>query len=430
VLKVHVVHLGGHGYYLEGREHGTELEWPGRWVGTAAPDLGLGGAVERGTFDGVMAGTDPRSGEVLRSGRGPRSVSAFDLTFCAPKSVSLLHALAPAEIAEAAGDAHRRAVADAGGYLSRQGVGVRRSQGGSVGLLATTGMVAGEFRHRVSRALDPHLHTHLVAANLARGPDGRWSSLDGRRLFAHLRSAGGVYHARLRLELTERLGAAWEVRPSGLGDVVGVEPALRRLFSQRTAAIDEFVATRRLGGRVRTAGAALATRPDKELHHDLASLTAGWRQRADDVGLDLGGLSRVVGRARWAVDHPDPGRPDRDRLAARLSGADRPGTSLARRDLVAAVSATTLAGAEARTVEAVVDRLTAGVAPDRSLTRASEPRWRPGDLAARVRDRGDEVVPEVARSPSPDRRPTPPGRHPGREVGDGRRRGLGRGLGR
>jgi len=428
VLKVHVVHEGGHGYYLEGREQGTELEEPGRWAGPASAGLGLAGTVERPAFERVMGGADPRSGEPYRAGRGSRGVAAYDLTFCAPKSVSLLHALAPREIAEATGEGHHRAVADAAAYLSRQGVGVRRVAGGSLSLLPSTGMVAGEFRHRVSRALDPHLHTHLVAANLACGPDGTWSALDSRRLFAHLRAAGGVYHSRLRLELSDRLGAAWEVRPSGLGDVVGVDPALRRLFSQRTAAIDEYVATRR-GGRPDRV--SVATRPDKELQRPLASLTASWRQRADDLGFDLGELSRVVGRHRSAPDRAVAGRPDPDRLADRLAGA-RPGAVLARRDLVAAVTAASVAGAEGPVVEAVVDRIAAGVAPDGSLARAREPRWRAGEVERLARRDGPSLVAGLGGPEDRSRgRPSPGGllaaaRAVGRERGRGRHDGLGR----
>ncbi len=101
--------------------------------------------------------------------------------------------------------------------------------------LDATGLAAGAFLHRTSRALDPHLHTHVVVANVAQGVDGAWSSLDSRRLFHHGPAAQAVYHARLREELTERLGVAWQLRPSGMADVVGVDPTLCRLFSGRTA---------------------------------------------------------------------------------------------------------------------------------------------------------------------------------------------------
>jgi conjugative relaxase-like TrwC/TraI family protein len=76
---------------------------------------------------------------------------------------------------------------------------VRRGQGGVV-VEEATGLPAAGFRHRTSRAGDPQLHTHLLVANLGRGSDGRWSALDGRRLYAHARTASFVYQAVLRAE--------------------------------------------------------------------------------------------------------------------------------------------------------------------------------------------------------------------------------------
>ncbi|HXQ58451.1 MAG TPA: relaxase domain-containing protein, partial [Acidimicrobiales bacterium] len=50
-------------------------------------------------------------------------------------------------------------------------------------------------------SLSPHLHTHVVVANLGRGPEGRWSALDGRGLYAHASATDALYHAHLRYEL-------------------------------------------------------------------------------------------------------------------------------------------------------------------------------------------------------------------------------------
>ena len=246
VLKIHVVHEGSHDYYVQGlvpgRAEGTLVagEEPGIWSGSAASTLGLVGQVEAEPFAEVMEGHDPCSGRPLRARAGARSVAAYDLSFCAPKSVSILHLLASRELAAEAGAGHRAAVADAAGYLERSALAVRRRSQGRTDLLPVTGGVAGGFLHRTSRALDPHLHTHLVMANVAQGVDGVWSALDSRRLHGHLEAAQGIYHARLRLELTTRLGASWEVGPTGLGDVVGVPSELRHLFSQRSADMARF----------------------------------------------------------------------------------------------------------------------------------------------------------------------------------------------
>jgi conjugative relaxase-like TrwC/TraI family protein len=398
VLRIHVVPEGGHHYYVNdlvpGRAEGGLVagEDPGTWVGSGAAALGLRGPVEGGDFAEVLNGRDPVSGSGLRTRRGDRSVAGYDLTFGAPKSVSVLHLLAPREIATEVGTGHRAAVEEAAGYLGRAAVGVRRSHRGEVALLPSTGAVAGQFLHRTSRTLDPHLHTHLVAANVAQGVDGHWSAVDSRKIFAHLRAAQGIYHARLRLELSRRLGATWDVPRSGLGDVVGVDATLRRLFSQRAAAMDEYrMRQGRSAASTRSDGAYHATRPDKDRRRTGPSLRAEWKQRASDFGVDLGDLTRVVG-TRLESRHEST--IDVERMQAHLAGLALDHRTLARRDLVAEVAAASTVGATARTVESVAGHLAeeAGapaVAEVRggaawSERNPSEPRWRAVDVARAV----------------------------------------------
>ncbi|HLH27861.1 MAG TPA: MobF family relaxase, partial [Acidimicrobiales bacterium] len=254
MLRIHLLRPGGQDYYVDqlvpGRPEGTGLvgERPGAWQGRAAAELHLSGIVGARELGELLSGRDPANGRQLRAGRRD-ATAGFDLTFCAPKSVSLLGMLAPREIAHEVVAGHEAAVDDATGFLDRAAIGVRRARGGEQLRLGATGAAAGAFLHRTSRALDPHLHTHLVVANVAHGVDGDWSSLDSRRLFRHSSAIRAVYHARLRAELTARLGVAWDVRPSGMGDVVGVDPVLRGLFSGRSADIAEHLHGRRLSSR-------------------------------------------------------------------------------------------------------------------------------------------------------------------------------------
>jgi conjugative relaxase-like TrwC/TraI family protein len=396
VLKIHVVREGGHDYYVHdlvpGRAEDSLVvgEEPGAWVGEGAGALGLSGRVGSPEFAELLAGRDPSSGRALRASSGTRSVAGFDLTFAAPKSVSLLHLLAPREIAEAAGAGHQQAVADALGYLGREGVGARRQHHGQVSYLGTTGPVAGQFLHRTSRALDPHLHTHVVVANVAEGVDGRWSSVDSRRLHSHLGAAQALYHVRLRGELGERMGAAWSLRPSGVGDVVGVDPGLCRLFSTRTASMDEYRQQRGLSrsGSASSTAAFHADRPDKDRDVTVDHLMSEWRTRAADLGIDLGDLTRSVGAHRRQDDLVV----DRDRFSRRLLGLTLESRPVGRCHLVAALAASMKGGASVHQVEGAVTVLieACGV-PTRSVGEADglrgdfDGRWDPAHVV-RVMD--------------------------------------------
>lgn len=138
--------------------------------------------------------------------------AGLDLTFSAPKSVSLLAAFATGAVAEQVLAAHDAAVTEAVGWLEPRVARAARGHHGdgqTVARVRTDGLVGVAFAHEVSRALDPQLHTHVVLANLARAGDGRWSALDTKAAYRHSRTAGHLYQAVLRAELTARLGVAW-----------------------------------------------------------------------------------------------------------------------------------------------------------------------------------------------------------------------------
>ncbi len=364
-------------YYVRdlvpGRAEGTGVagESQGVWTGRGSTVLGVNGTVDPGVFSTVFAGRDPVADRPLRTGRGPRDVAGVDLVFGAPKSVSLLHLLGPGELAEEAGAAHEAAVADAVGYLERLALGVRRTRGGVTRHLPATGVVATAFVHRTSRALDPHVHTHLMTANVAQGVDGTWSAVDTRRLFLHRRPLEAVYGASLRRQLSDRLGVAWERGRSGRWDVVGVDPVLERMFSQRTASIDEH-AFRASGGRGSPGQRRVAfhaERPAKGAGPTVEDLRNAWRRRVYDHHLDPADLVRVVGRARTA-----PARPpvDRDELSARLEAHAGRRPVLGPRELLAAVADSSPAGLDVDELGAVVDAL--GRSADPTVGEAS-PMW-------------------------------------------------------
>jgi len=171
---------GAEDYYVGGREAA------GRWLGRGAPLLALHGVVDGDRLTAILAGMNPASGMQLRR-RG--SVAGFDVTFSAPKSVSVLFGIGDTRIQSAIRDAHEQAVIAAFGYFEGALSVTRRGAGGHT-RIAGSGLTAAAFLHRTSRAGDPQLHTHVLVANLIQGSDGQWSAVDGRLVYAHARTAG------------------------------------------------------------------------------------------------------------------------------------------------------------------------------------------------------------------------------------------------
>src|SRR5881275_2098829 len=125
-------------YYVEqvaqGREdyYAGEGEAPGAWVGSGAASLALRGEVTEGGIALLLDGRDPGSGSQLRRPLASGAVAGFDLTFRAPKSVSVLFGIGEPERASRLRAAHEAAVGEAMGYLEREACQARRGHAGAL----------------------------------------------------------------------------------------------------------------------------------------------------------------------------------------------------------------------------------------------------------------------------------------------------------
>ena len=135
-----------------------------------------------------------------------RSVTAFDLTFSAPKSVSVLYALGDARVVAAVEAAHTAAVVQSVASLSPRIAYTRTGHAGAA-VVDAEGVLGIRYRHRTSRALDPQLHDHVLIANAVRTvSDGEWRTLDARGLYRQAKAAGVEYQTYLRAGLRASLG--------------------------------------------------------------------------------------------------------------------------------------------------------------------------------------------------------------------------------
>ncbi len=282
MLGVHGVGRDRADYYLSDLARELPVAGPGRWVGGAATGLGLAGPVSPDEFGRVLESRHPVTGVVLGSGRV--SVAAFDLTFSAPKSASVLFALGGGDVARAVATVHGEAVAGSLSYLEQHGITATRAAGPARVVVPTTGAVAAVFMHGVSRSGDPHLHSHVVLANLVHGADGRWGACDRRGLDAHRLAAAAVYGAHLRAGLASALGIRWTGGSGRTAEIAGVGPELLGEFSTRGADIRRhmYEMGARSGRGARVAWAA--TRPIKAPSPPFADLAVHWQRRALAVG--------------------------------------------------------------------------------------------------------------------------------------------------
>ena len=328
VLSLWKLRVGAEAYYLSQVARGIDDyysgagETEGHWFGTAADILNLGDGVAGDDLRAVLAGLVPGTG-LSPNGTQIRPstnrVPGFDLTFSAPKSVSVMYAFADPIVRAEINAAVDTAVSDAVGWLEREACFVRRGSNNrrsKVGPFETwgtrrlpgVGFVAAGFRHRTSRAGDPQLHTHVLVANFTRGPDGRWTALDGQALYRSKLAAGVVFQNALRHELTRRLGVRWRPVHDHVADIAGIPQRVLTHFSKRRNDIEGELERTGLVGPAAADRATLATRPAK-VEIDQDTLDARWRADGASMAFGAADIDQLLRQAKAhsieAVLEPD-----------------------------------------------------------------------------------------------------------------------------
>jgi conjugative relaxase-like TrwC/TraI family protein len=382
--------LGREDYYLreiaENREeylsgHG---ESPGRWYGAGAAALGQDGIASTEAFRRVFEGCHPETGELLGRPHGKNAVPSWDLVLRPVKDVGVLYALGDERVRQAVMSAHHDGLAATVAYLDAQ-VGTRRGHGGHQKVSGRGLLVVG-FDHRTSREGDPLPHTHLIIANRVQGPDGRWTSLDGRDLYRHRRAADALYRAAYQQSLTRSLGIAWdEADRWGNRSITGMPAEVVQAFSKRGEQISERLAELEERGRQRTPAlvrfAVQASRKAKQ-HYDPESLHARWRSEARALDVDPERLvDQVTGRRRDSTVDEQAVAQAFDRLAG-AEGLTAQASTFARQDVVVALGGE-LATVAADQLQALTDRfLSERAVPliDDRVEPGTERRWSTPDL--------------------------------------------------
>jgi len=272
-----------------------EAERESSWFGAGAVTLGLSGVVSQEQFSELLHGNLPDGSQLGRTGEGGKRehVPGWDLTFSAPKSVSIL--------AEVGGDqrlidAHKAAVNKAMEYLEANAARTRIRDGKGVVSQATEKFVVAQFHHDTSRDLDPQTHTHNVVLNITQHNDGQWRSVDSKPIFDRKMLGGAIYRAELAYRVKQLGYAITKTHSDGRFEITSVPTQVIEGFSKRRAVIAAEL-ERRGKDDARTAANVAAVTRERKTDVDRSLMQAIWQDQSKELGFDaVQAVAEITGR--------------------------------------------------------------------------------------------------------------------------------------
>jgi conjugative relaxase-like TrwC/TraI family protein len=265
-------------------------EQQGEWGGITAERLALSGSVESQTFEDLLNGYLPNGAAITNNG-GVHS-PGLDMTFSAPKSVSLLALLGKDD---RIAPAHLSAVKTTLAWVEQR-LAEARISGDGPRAVPTGNLVYALFAHDVSRNQDPQLHVHAVIVNATQRSDGAWRAVHAQKLYNENTLIGSVYHAQLRAEM-QKLGYQTEISGKhGSFEIKGIDRAVLDEWSTRRSEILSKAAELDIKTPQGMRAVAERTRDAKEVIEP-SQLAEHWEQLSAERGLDL---SPIINAAREA----------------------------------------------------------------------------------------------------------------------------------
>jgi conjugative relaxase-like TrwC/TraI family protein len=283
----------------------------GQWQGKGAEVLGLKGDVDQDDFLNLLEGKDLDGEQVVQSGIGDHKGerrAAVDLTFSAPKSVSILAEVIGGEKGEEIIEAHNAAVSQTLDYIEGHYTQARQYKEGRVNRVDTDNLLIGVFRHNLSRELDPQLHTHAVVINQTVREDGKTVALDYKEIFDNKLFLGQLYRNELAKNLSDQ-GFNTTSNEKGFFEINGVDQTLIDTFSKRSGQIDNELAKLKESGRYENANvsrlkeiAGLGSRTPK---HDveIENVKENWARQLNDMDFDREKIIKDVEDAADSFRH-------------------------------------------------------------------------------------------------------------------------------
>ncbi len=227
----------------------------GHWHGELAAEFGLTGTVEAEAFDRLADGQNPATGlqliahrdtHLTREGKEVPHRAGWDLTFNAPKTVSLTALVGNDDRVR---EAHRQAVVQTLKYLERY---TQARMGGNTPPQTTGKWVTATFEHDTARPVDgypaPHLHTHALVFNMTSDAEGQHRSLQPYEFFRAQAMATAIYQAELGNNL-RKLGYEVVRGTNDAPDIAGYTPEYLAAESLRNAQLKQRLEELGMTGR-------------------------------------------------------------------------------------------------------------------------------------------------------------------------------------
>jgi len=279
------------------------------WLGEGARELGLEGNVRGDDLTAVLEGRLPDGSRLGKEINGIHvHRPGHDLTFSAPKSVSILALIGgDKDMLEA----HNHAVRVAAGYVEKL-ISARDTKDGVTSIVPTGKMVGAAYTHDTSRNLDPLVHTHLLIANMTE-LNGKWKALATdyihnagfiETVMKMQVTLGKIYRGALQ-ERVESLGHEVEtVGKHGMWEIKGVPEEVRDSYSSRGHEIQAAVGA---DATLRSRDVAAKDTRRAKVDPSRLRLMERWQRQMKEQGFDLKGyMESVTPRDDRETRYPEP----------------------------------------------------------------------------------------------------------------------------
>lgn len=203
--------------------------------------------------------------------------AAYDLTFSAPKSVSIAMVLDNEKKTDMI-QAHNKAVKDTLKEIEDNEIEARITKNGITERVQTGSMAAVKFNHFVSREQDMQLHTHCVILNRTEH-NGKEYAISNENLYNNKILYGQLYRNRLAQNLQD-MGYKCHMTDTqkGFFDLDNIEQGWIDNFSTRRQQINEKLKEWGTNDAISADKATLLTRQAK-VNKDFSLLEKSWKEQ-------------------------------------------------------------------------------------------------------------------------------------------------------